>query len=104
MYDKTLISKVPLQYVYGYHTSTPSFNVSENLHLYHLHKLDYQQAWDRKIRLSKETWDQVAIDRQMSIQNQLVDKKDFDKFFFVGYDNRELFKEPLKSIIDFIHR
>jgi hypothetical protein len=99
-YDKTLLSSVPLTYVYGYHTSVPQVAVDHTLHLYHLHKLDYEQAWKRNLRLAKENWDRDAVSGALSIQNQLVQKDRFDSYFYTNVAIGEPYTDGLKAILD----
>lgn len=101
-YDKTLLTSIPLNYVYGYHTATPEFSVNPNLHLYHLHRFDYEQSWQRNLRLSKEKWDREAIDGGLSIQNQITAKQDFDRFFYKNKSNGIPYTNTLKKIIESI--
>lgn len=81
-FNKTLITKIPLTYCDGYHYSVPEFPVLKNLEMYHLHKVDFWECWDRNIRLSKEKWDQVALDNRLGFQNFVSDQKDFREMFY----------------------
>ncbi len=85
-YDKTLLSRVPLQWDYGCHKAIPLIEISPGLALIHLHKLDFEQAWHKNIRWSRLKWDQAAIDNNLSFQNQFHKYDTIDKF-------RELFND-----------
>jgi hypothetical protein len=104
-YDKTLLTKIPLSYVWGYHTAKPKFPVNYNLHLYHLHRLDYEKAWERNLRLAKEKWNKESIDGELSIQNQLSNKEDFDKYFYSYYEGKlPRYTDTLIEIIGKIYK
>lgn len=103
-YDKTLISKIPLIYSYGYHTADIEFNVSEDLHLYHLHKLDHEEAWKRSLRLSQEQWDKKAVDSDMSAQNRITDKEKFDFFFYEESPNQEPYSKEIEYVLKRIYK
>jgi len=98
-YNKTLLSSIPLNYVYGYHTAAPEFPVTNELHLYHLHRLNYEKSWQRNLRLSQEKWDRQAVLGALSIQNQLTNKQEFDKFFYYGKEHATPYTETLTQIL-----
>jgi hypothetical protein len=60
MYDKPLLTKVPLLYAVGFHTCNRHTNFGFGLHLFHLHRMDYDLMLKRHIwrntewRLAKE--------------------------------------------------
>jgi len=101
--DKTLISKIPLIYGYGYHDSIPSFPISENLNLYHLHKLNYEKAWQRSLRLAAEKWNHLSLSTDMAQQNRIIDENKFKTFFYE--ENNELMPIPddFKKILELIY-
>lgn len=103
-YDKTLLTSIPLEYVYGYHTATPEFTVTDGLHLYHLHRLNYEKSWQRNLRLSQERWNGKAVTEGLSIQNQLVTKQDFDFFFYLNCENKVEYTTTLKEILNKIYK
>lgn len=103
-YDKTLISAIPLIYSYGYHTADIEFPANENLHLYHLHKLDYEEAWKRSLRLSQEKWDKLAVDTDMSAQNRITDKEKFDFFFYEESPNQEPRSKEIEGVLNRIYK
>lgn len=100
-FSKTLISRIPLTWCHGYHTSIPEFQVTPNLHLYHLHKLDYQECWERSQRLSREKIDPHAVANSLGSQNYISDKVKFDEMFYSTGDLTEQ-DEHLKSLLDYI--
>lgn len=46
-YDKPLISKVPLDWVYGFHTATEMGPIVPSLYMIHFHQYDYQRYVER---------------------------------------------------------
>ena len=82
MFDKTLITNRPLAWAYGYHTASPEYPVSTDLYLYHLHKLDFPEAWAKNMRWKQGNWNKEAVRHGHSIQNQLTDIEEFKKWFY----------------------
>lgn len=100
-FSKTLISRIPLTWVHGYHTSQPEFQPTPSLNLYHIHKLNYQEAWERNLRLSQEKWDQHALDNALSIQNQIAREDDFKKMFYTTGTLTDQ-DDTLKALLDYL--
>ena len=82
MYDKTLMSSHPLTWDYGYHTAQPGIDPSGELVLYHLHRMDFDQAWAKNLRWAAQSWDAEAVARGHSIQNQITDADRFSEWFY----------------------
>lgn len=102
-FNKTLITRIPLTYEYGYHSSKPEFPVNKDLVLFHIHRLDYDEAFNRNLRLANEEWDKKAVDGGMSIQNQLVHKAKFDEWYYEGLGKEfdsTLFNKLLEQICE----
>jgi len=100
-FNKTLISRIPLIWVHGYHTAQPDLPVTPNLHLYHLKKLNYQELWERNLRLAQETWNQYAVDAQLSAQNRIAEEQAFKNMFYSTGPLLE-HSETLKHLLDYI--
>jgi hypothetical protein len=49
LYNKTLISKIPLDWIWGFHNCPQEQTPNMDLHLIHLHKLDFNIAWNRNL-------------------------------------------------------
>ena len=92
MYDKTLLANHPLTWNYGYHDATPQIEPSGELFLYHLHRMDYAEAWAKNQRWARHQWDQTALASGFSIQNQHTDEAKFREWF---YDTKGAEREPL---------
>lgn len=97
---KTLLSRVPLNWSHGYHTTTPEYPMDPNLELYHLHYLDYDKAFARSKRLAEETWDQFAVNSGLGVQNRVTDEEQFDKDFHHHYDRAEPYNDRLVNLLD----
>ena len=92
MYDKTLLSSHPLQWANGYHTASQHYNPTDELILYHLHRMDFDEAWRKNQRWSERRWDPNAISGGLSVQNQITD---FDLFKGWFYDTGGRTVEPI---------
>lgn len=53
---KTLLARIPLNWVWGFHYSTPEFPVRDDIWLYHLHRLDFDAAWAKDKRWHGQHW------------------------------------------------
>lgn len=100
MWDKTLITSVPLTYVYGYHTSTPSFDNHPDLFLYHVHRINHKEAFDRNQRLAKEKWDSYAINHGHGTHNKIDELDQFNSWFYEGIDRSQDLSDHALSILN----
>ena len=82
MYDKTLLASHPLEWCYGYHTASPDYAQTSELLLYHLHRWNRSEAWEKNLRWARSTWDPQAIRGGHSIQNQITDEDQFNWWFY----------------------
>lgn len=96
MYDKTLLASHSLRWSYGWHDATPYIEPSGELFLYHLHRMDYGEAWAKNRRWAQHRWDANAIAGGFSIQNQIDDEERFREWF---YDTKGQPREPLHERI-----
>jgi hypothetical protein len=78
---KTLLTRIPLIYTHGYHQSQPLFPINEHLKLYHIHKINYDEAWKRNQVISQEKWDAVALANGLGTHNHIGDEQDFKNWF-----------------------
>lgn len=83
---KTLISRVPLKYVHGYHTAVPEFPIYKTLPMYHIKRINYEEAWKRNLRLLEEKWDKFAVDNRLSWQNRIPNEEEFKESFYAKGD------------------
>lgn len=86
IYDKPLISKVPCEWVNGFHTLSSGENVPLNtdLILIHLHKMDYKLCINKHEEQAKRKWNQYDLDTFQGDQNRIFEKDKFDEWFFGG--------------------
>ena len=97
MYDKTLLSREPLNWVYGYHHATPEPPAAGDLYLYHLHRLNFAQAWAKARRWLDGKLDPVAVQAGHSVQNQIADEDAFRHWFYTLPGPAEALPERLAS-------
>lgn len=83
---KTLITKVPLKYVHGYHTAVPEFPIYKTLPMYHIKRISYKEAWERNLRLLEEKWDSFAVNNRLSWQNRIPNEEEFKESFYAKGD------------------
>lgn len=55
-FDKTLLARIPLDWVWGFHYCTPEFQPTPELFMYHLHRLDFEEAWAKDLRWHDRGW------------------------------------------------
>ena len=101
-FDKTLISSIPLTYIHGYHTAIPEFPVCDDLEMYHIHKLNYQEAWERNQRISQEKWDNFAVTNKLSWQNRIDDEESFKELFYCDKERFVEQSDNLKKLVEYI--
>lgn len=78
---KTPLTRIPLTYVHGYHRSVPEFEINNHLKLYHIHKIDFNEAWARNQRISQEKWDAYALQQGLGAHNHIAGEQDFIDWF-----------------------
>jgi hypothetical protein len=81
-YDKTLLAKVPITWGHGYHVASPHLERTDDLLLYHLHRMNYAEAWAKNQRWATKKWDEFALQHGLSIQNQQTDPNEFWRWFY----------------------
>jgi len=79
--DKPLLSKIPLDWIEGFHSAANCRETSDDLYLVHLHRFDYQLALKKNEENLKLTWSEKDVRKGRGWQNRLLGK-DFDKFFY----------------------
>ena len=82
-YDKTLISKTPLQWRIGNHKiygrKAPR---DKDLLLIHLHKLDFDMCWNKSVEKSKLPWTEFDIKSKRGWQNRITDIEEFKEYYY----------------------
>lgn len=80
MYDKTLLSKVPLNWVWGFHeTKDLSVNTKYNLFLCHLHRVDFEFMLKRHEERATK-W-KLKDDGNAGHQHRIGDRKGVSDYF-----------------------
>jgi hypothetical protein len=91
-FNKTLITKIPLQYAKGFHGHTLPDKVDKNLVLLHLHYFDYIQFMIRAAeRLRFKDTFEAGVD---GIQNKYVNLKDYEKDFWINQNGNYFIDLP----------
>jgi hypothetical protein len=79
LYDKTLISKIPLNWEYGFHNITESKNFKFNLYLAHLHRHDLKLMVKRHQERSMK-WN-LKDDKNHGFQHKIKEESEIFKYF-----------------------
>ncbi len=84
MYDKTLLSKIPLKFTIGNHTLSGirQPRQDKDLLLIHLHKLDFEMCWNKNVEKAKLQWNDVDISTERGWQNRITDLAQFEEYFY----------------------
>jgi hypothetical protein len=94
-FNKTLLSRRPLEWRVGFHQVSrimPHFD--NNLMLVHLHKFDYDYCWNKSLERSKLQWADEEIKKKRGWQNRITDKDEFDNFYFKWPKRIKIVKIP----------
>ena len=99
--NKPMISKIPLEWEYGYHNAR---NIIEDANPYilmvHLHKLDYKEAFLKNKRWETMKINQHALDNKLGFQNHIFDENKFKEWFY-GPDKLEEIPQFIKDKLKF---
>jgi hypothetical protein len=100
LYDKTLLAKVPVTWVYGYHFAQPNVEPDPGLFLYHLHRLDFKEAWKKTQRWKASQVDPVALKNGLAWQNFDIEDLAAFKRWFYNETTREIIPMGPSQSID----
>lgn len=102
-YCKTLISRVPVQWRAGFHTSSAPVDIREHLLLFHLRSVDPGISLDRLQSFRKIQRSESAVISNHSEQFSIADQEYLDRFYFTG---RKTFENarPAADFDSTIHR
>ena len=67
---------------YGYHHAVDEPPAQGDLFLYHIHRLNFAEAWDKNQRWQRYQFDPVAVANSYSVQNQLTSLEEFRVWFY----------------------
>ena len=97
--DKTLLTRVPLKYVHGYHSAHPSpQQPNPALLLYHLHRVNFNEAYKKNLRWQQYQWNKEAITENLSFQNRLTDFHQFSDWFYYHHTPLEPWHDRLREL------
>lgn len=98
-YDKTLISKHPLDWNIGFHTVKGRVsNIDNDLLLIHLHKLDFKICWKNTYERARLLWLQSEISQSRGWQNRITDIDEFREYYYAWPEDLSITEIP-ESII-----
>ncbi len=93
MYSKSLLTKEPLFYSIGFHTSSHKGKIDEELILLHLHKIDVKLSLERNKHRLNSAVDPVTLKSRQGWQCWTLNEQEMKKYFAQKY-------EPLTGYID----
>jgi hypothetical protein len=87
LYNKTLISKIPLDWIWGFHTCPQQVTPNIDLHLIHLHKLDFDICWRRNLSHRHTLLEGKEItDDTPGVQNLRQKREWLENWFMLSVD------------------
>jgi hypothetical protein len=100
IYHKTLLSKVPLKWVVGFHFITNhNTNHTLNLRMCHLHRFDFELMCERNIHRINNTQIEGGAN---GFQNKTTDRNKLMDFFISEHNKKELIPEEHKIALKHI--
>jgi hypothetical protein len=98
VYDKTLLSKIPLKWVWGFHEITNgNTDRKHNLFLCHLHRVDFEIMYKRNVRRLVGA---KIKDDSGSCQNKIMQRDDLMSYFLLENANKNLIPEEHKLALN----
>jgi hypothetical protein len=95
LYDKTLLSRCPLNWKIGFHGVTKeNSNQDPDLLLIHLHKLDFDMCRKKSFERSKLPWSESDVQKNWGWQNRITDFEKFTEYFYNWPSGIEITKIP----------
>lgn len=81
-YDKPLLSRIPLEWKYGFHEiSNHHCRRDEDLWLLHLHKMDFDISWHKHQAIASMKWNEECVRNRYGWQFRINTIKDFENYF-----------------------
>jgi hypothetical protein len=87
-YSKILLSKLPLNWICGFHdiTADPTFVVligaNVPLTLLHMHRIDFELCRQRHLRNAQRKWSTMDLEGGFGVQNRLVAEEELTRWFY----------------------
>jgi hypothetical protein len=96
-YSKPLLSRVPLEWVAGFHYRTDeTSNQDVQLNLIHLHRMDYTLCWERHHFRNRLDWNDKDVYVGSGYQNRIVEDTAFEHWFYNDSANGDVPLVPRK--------
>lgn len=94
-YNKTLISKRPLDWEIGFHEVRDNqTSIDRDLLLVHLHKLDFKKCWNKSFERARLRWLPSEIKANRGWQNRIIDIDDFRDYYYGWPDGMMITEIP----------
>ncbi|HEY8240099.1 MAG TPA: glycosyltransferase family 2 protein [Kiritimatiellia bacterium] len=86
LFSKTLLSRVPLQWVTGFHEvpELAELKPDPDLALAHLHRVDYGLCHDRHRAKAAVSWNALDLQLGYGTHNRIVEEAEFREWFYHG--------------------
>jgi Glycosyl transferase family 2 len=82
-YDKPALATVPMTWEPGFHTrSDGQLNLDPDLHLIHLHRMDYEICLARHRWRRERRWNQRDLTAGWAVHNRITEEQDFERWFY----------------------
>jgi len=84
-YSKVLLSNTPLIWIEGFHKviiPKEQNNINKDLILLHLHRMDFDIAWDKCIDTASRKWNKENLESGGGFQNRITDLNEFKNWFY----------------------
>jgi hypothetical protein len=97
LFCKTLVSRVPLRWVTGFHHEVSRDEAMPDPHLFlvHLHRLDYSLCQERHRIRAQKKWNPQDVQLGYGTHNMIVEDEAFRKWFYEGPQIADSKPEPI---------
>ena len=103
-YSKTLLANCPLKWTPGFHeihNDINQNNIVKDLILLHLHRMDFDLAWEKCEFTTQRNWNPECIKQGAGYQNRISNLSDFEKWFYGDFHDGSLYN-PIQIPESFI--
>jgi hypothetical protein len=98
-YDKPALATAPTPWGIGFHgREDGQLNLDPDLHLIHLHRIDYEICQERHRVSSERTWSERDLAGGWGRHNRIADDEEFEEWYFGGscfWDGRGIVVERI---------
>jgi hypothetical protein len=99
-YDKTLITKKPLDWTIGLHTTNTQSELDINLLLIHLHRFDFETCIKRHLKYANSEWSDNTIKNNYNWHYRTNKREKLENWYFnTGYQITEI-PEEIRLILN----